>query len=168
MKYIYCDKIQVMEIYKFGSEILRAETRGIEKITDEIRDLLDDMIETMILAPGIGLAAPQVGRDLRMFVMNTEENQFDKIINPKIIEASGVSTFNEGCLSFPELFADVARPDWIKVSYLNEDGLWARCFQHELDHLDGRLLVDHLTQKQLRKMREELNQIEELGLQQNK
>ena len=98
-----------MEIYKFGSEILRAETQSIEKITDEIRDLLDDMIETMILAPGIGLAAPQVGRDLRMFVMNTEENQFDKIINPKIIESSGVSTFNEGCLSFPELFADVAR-----------------------------------------------------------
>lgn len=166
-----------MEIYKFGSEILRAETRSIEEITDEIRDLLDDMIETMILAPGIGLAAPQVGHDLRMFVMNTEENQFDKIINPQVVESSGVSTFNEGCLSFPELFADVARPDWIKVRYLNEDGeeveverdgLWARCFQHELDHLDGRLLVDHLTQKQLRKMREELNQIEELGRQQNR
>ena len=111
-----------MEIYKFGSEILRAETRSIEEITDEIRDLLDDMIETMILAPGIGLAAPQVGHDLRMFVMNTEENQFDKIINPQVVESSGVSTFNEGCLSFPELFADVARPDWIKVRYLNEDG----------------------------------------------
>tara|TARA_Y100000589_G_scaffold51246_1_gene42692 strand:+ start:897 stop:1397 length:501 start_codon:yes stop_codon:yes gene_type:complete len=166
-----------MEIYKYGSDILRVETQSIEKITDEIRDLLDDMIETMILAPGIGLAAPQVGHDLRMFVMNTNEDQFDKIINPTILEVDGVSTFNEGCLSFPELFADIARPDWIKVRYLNEDGeecelqrdgLWARCFQHELDHLNGRLLVDHLTQKQLRKMREELSQIENIGRQQNK
>lgn len=166
----------VMEIYKYGSDVLRTPAQPIENITDEIRDLLDDMIETMILAPGIGLAAPQVGHALRMFVMNTEEDQFHKIINPVIIKAEGISTFNEGCLSFPELFADVVRPDWIRVKYLTEngeevelerDGLWARCFQHELDHLQGRLLVDHLTQKQLRKMRQELDQIEKIGFEQN-
>ena len=172
----YYVRICSMEIFKFGSDVLRTPTQSILQVTDEIRDLLDDMIETMILAPGIGLAAPQVGHELRMFVMNTEEGQFHKIINPVILQAEGISTFNEGCLSFPELFADIVRPEWIKVKFLNEDGeevemerdgLWSRCFQHELDHLDGRLMVDHLTHKQLRKLREELEQIEKLGSKQN-
>lgn len=164
-----------MEIYKYGSEILRSATTELKTINTEILHLMDDMIETMILAPGIGLAAPQVGKDLRIFVMNIQEGIFDKIINPKILKSEGMSTFHEGCLSFPQLFADVVRPEWIKVQYINEDGeevvreeegLWARCFLHEFDHLEGKLFVDYLSKKQIRQMKDELELIQREGLRQ--
>jgi peptide deformylase len=157
-----------MEVYKFGSDVLRTPALEVKEITEEIKSLLDDMIETMILAPGIGLAGPQVGKSLRLFVMNVEEGVYEKIINPEILNSSGVDTYNEGCLSFPEIFADVVRSKKIKVRYLNEngveivreaDGLWARCFQHEFDHLNGRLFVDHLSKKQLRMIKGNLNKI---------
>lgn len=165
-----------MEIYKYGSKVLRSATDEIKDVNGELLDFMDGMIETMILAPGIGLAAPQVGSSLRVFVMNTEEGKFDKIINPKILKTDGMESFNEGCLSFPQLFADVVRPEWIQVQYINEDGeevvresegLWARCFLHEFDHLEGKLFVDYLSKKQLRQMKEELAQIEAVGLTQN-
>jgi|SaaInl4_135m_RNA_FD_contig_81_79599_length_1438_multi_3_in_0_out_0_2 peptide deformylase len=165
-----------MKIFKFGAEILRSSSTEVGAITDELIDLMDNMIETMILAPGIGLAAPQVGWDQRLFVMNIHEEEFDKIINPKILETGGMCTFHEGCLSFPQLFADVVRPEWIRVQYINEDGeevvqekdgLWARCFLHEFDHLEGKLFVDYLSKKQLKQLREELSRIEDEGLLQN-
>ncbi len=165
-----------MEIYKYGSEILRTDTKKVENIDQKVIDLLEDMIETMILAPGIGLAAPQVGSDLSMFVMNVDDGVFERIINPVILETTGVSTFNEGCLSFPQIYFDIVRPEWIRVSYTNEkgeevirerEGLWARCFQHELDHLKGKLMVDLVSKKQLRVNRSELDSIEHLGLAQN-
>lgn len=164
-----------MEIYKYGSEILRSATTEVEVISPEIIHLMDDMIETMILAPGIGLAAPQVGKDLRIFVMNIEDGIFDKILNPKILKTEGMSTFHEGCLSFPQLFADVVRPEWIRVQFINEDGeevvreaegLWARCFLHEYDHLEGKLFVDYLSKKQIRQMKDELELIQKEGLRQ--
>lgn len=165
-----------MEIYKFGADILRASALEVSEITEEIKELLDDMIETLILAPGIGLAGPQVGKPLRLFVMNVTEGVYDKIINPEIISSSGIDTFNEGCLSFPEIYAGVVRPKEIKVRYLNEngeeitrtaDGVWARCFQHEFDHLNGRLFVDHLSKKQLKRLKSELKNISQTGQNQN-
>ncbi len=165
-----------MEIYRYGAEVLRGSSRQVDGISDEILDLVDEMIETMILAPGIGLAAPQVGRDLRLFVMNVEENEFVKVINPRILKTSGLATFNEGCLSFPQLFADVVRPEWVSVEYVNDegetvtaerDGLWARCFMHEFDHLEGKLFIDHLSHKQLKLLKGALKEIESAGLRQN-
>jgi len=165
-----------MEIYKYGAEVLRSATAEITEVNGQLVDLMDDMIETMILAPGIGLAAPQVGLDLRLFVMNIEEGEFDKIINPKILKAEGMCTFHEGCLSFPQLFADIVRPEWIRVQYINEDGeevvrdkdgLWARCFLHEFDHLEGKLFVDYLSKKQIKQIKDELDLIQKEGLLQN-
>jgi peptide deformylase len=165
-----------MEIYRYGAKVLRGSSQQVEKISDELLELMDAMMETMILAPGIGLAAPQVGRDLRLFVMNVQENEFQKVLNPRILKTSGVTTFNEGCLSFPQLFADVVRPEWVRVEYLNEegeivveehDGLWARCFLHEVDHLEGKLFIDYLSHKQLKLLKEALGEIESAGLRQN-
>lgn len=165
-----------MEIYQYGSDVLRQTAEPVKEITQEIVDLLEDMIETMILAPGIGLAAPQVGYSLRMFVMHVDEGVYERIINPRVLKTSGVNTYNEGCLSFPKMFMDVARPDWIQVAYQNEkgeeivrerDGLWARCFLHELDHLDGKLFVDHFSKKQVRQIKDKLENLEAKGRSQN-
>ena len=165
-----------MEILRFGAEALREDSFAVKNITKELLGFMDDMIETMILAPGIGLAGPQVGLNKNVFTLNTDEGVFEKIINPKILKKEGISTFNEGCLSFPLLYANVVRPEWIKVSYINEDGeevtqeregLWARCFQHELDHLSGTLFIDHLSKKQMKELRKELKEIKRMGLSQN-
>ena len=165
-----------MEILKFGAEALREDSFAVKNITKELLGFMDDMIETMILAPGIGLAGPQVGLNKNVFTLNTDEGVFEKIINPKILKKEGISTFNEGCLSFPLLYANVVRPEWIKVSYINEDGeevtqeregLWARCFQHELDHLSGTLFIDHLSKKQMKELKKELKEIKRMGLSQN-
>ncbi|MCJ8345979.1 peptide deformylase, partial [bacterium] len=159
-----------------GAEALREDSFAVKNITKELLGFMDDMIETMILAPGIGLAGPQVGLNKNVFTLNTDEGVFEKIINPKILKKEGISTFNEGCLSFPLLYANVVRPEWIKVSYINEDGeevtqeregLWARCFQHELDHLSGTLFIDHLSKKQMKELRKELKEIKRMGLSQN-
>jgi peptide deformylase len=166
-----------MDIFKMGADVLRQKAEDVKEIDGRIADLLEEMIETMILAPGIGLAGPQVGVPLRLFVMNVEENEFDRVINPVILETGGVSTYNEGCLSVPGIYEDVVRPDWIKVKYLDENGkehiverdeLWARCFLHEYDHLEGKLFVDYLNKKQLRFNRIELATIEREGKKQNK
>lgn len=165
-----------MEILKFGADCLREETTSVDKISQKLLDFMDNMIETMILAPGIGLAGPQVGLNKNIFTMNVDEGVFEKIINPKILSKDGISTFNEGCLSFPQLYSDVVRPEWIKVSYINEDGeevireedgLWARCFQHELDHLTGTLFIDHLSKKQMKELKNDLKDIKRIGLSQN-
>ncbi|PCJ20414.1 MAG: peptide deformylase [Candidatus Cloacimonadota bacterium] len=165
-----------MEIYKFGAECLRENTNAVKNITQELLNFMDDMIETMILAPGVGLAGPQVGLNKDIFTINADEGIFEKIINPRVLKKEGISTFNEGCLSFPLLYSDVVRPEWIKVSYLNEDGeevikegdgLWARCFQHELDHLSGVLFIDHLSKKQMKELKKDLKDIKKIGLSQN-
>ena len=131
----------------------------VPAITDEIRLLADDMLATMYDAPGIGLAAPQVGAQARLFVMDCvrEEDappQPMVLVNPEITWASEeTSTYEEGCLSIPEQFADVTRPAQVTMRWLGLDGktheqvfdgLWATCAQHELDHLNGKLFIDHL------------------------
>jgi len=138
---------------------LKQIAKPVEKVDAEVRKLMDDMLETMYAAPGIGLAAPQVGVLKRVIVLDLaredEEPQPLKMANPEIVWVSDDDAiYNEGCLSLPEHYADVARPASCKVRYLdaqNEirmleaEGLLATCVQHEIDHLEGILFVDHLT-----------------------
>ncbi|RCK40639.1 peptide deformylase [Thalassospira xiamenensis] len=138
---------------------LKQECEEVAEVNDEIRELLDDMLETMYAAPGIGLAAPQIGVMKRLVVMDVsddkEKPQPLKLVNPEIIwESEETSVYQEGCLSIPEQYADVERPAEVGLRYLDEngkeheieaDGLLATCIQHELDHLDGILFTDYLS-----------------------
>lgn len=138
---------------------LKKVTSPVTKVTDDLRRLADDMLETMYDAPGVGLAAPQVGSMARMFVMDCVKEKDAEprpmvLINPEITWTSDeTNTYEEGCLSIPEQFGEVVRPKEVEVTWtdLNGaqqserfDGLWATCAQHELDHLDGKLFIDHL------------------------
>ena len=138
--------------------VLRKVASPVAEITDGIRQLLDDMAETMYDAPGIGLAAPQVNISERIIVMDCgrdEEPELYKMINPEIIASSQErSVLEEGCLSIPNQTADVERPAHVDVRYLDVDGneqiqhcegLLAACVQHEIDHLDGVLFIDHIS-----------------------
>ncbi|WP_341912892.1 peptide deformylase [Ferrovibrio terrae] len=138
---------------------LEAVSTPVEAVTDAVRQQLDDMLETMYAAPGIGLAAIQVGIPKRMLVIDVSRDGDAKqplyIINPEITWVSDDDQlYEEGCLSLPEQYAEVERPAEVKVSYLDRDGnsqelhaegLLAVCLQHEMDHLDGVLFVDHLS-----------------------
>lgn len=139
---------------------LKTVCKPVTDITDDIRRLADDMMATMYDAPGIGLAAPQVGVLGRILVMDCVKGEDEApkpmvLINPEVIWSSDESsTYNEGCLSIPEQYADVERPASVKVRWLGVDGkdheeqfddLWATCVQHEIDHLDGKLFIDYLS-----------------------
>jgi peptide deformylase len=138
---------------------LKKISQPVKQVDASIRKLMDDMLETMYHAPGIGLAAPQVGVLKRVIVLDLaregEEPQPLRIANPEILWVSDDdATYNEGCLSVPEHYADVVRPGACRVKYLDQDnkqqeiaaeGLLATCLQHEIDHLDGVLFIDHLT-----------------------
>ena len=140
-----------LKIVKLGDETLRKVCRPVDKITPRTLTLLDDMIETMRLADGCGLAAPQVGVLRRIVVVEVEPGNPIELINPKIIAYSGEQTDTEGCLSVPGRSGTVTRPRHVTVRALNRHGesfditgsdLLARAFCHELDHLDGKLYVD--------------------------
>ena len=145
--------MSLLEIHVLGSPILRQETQPVERMTDELRRLTDDMFETMHAAKGIGLAAPQVGRIERLAVIDIDDNPI-VIVNPQIILSEGSARGEEGCLSIPEVFGDVDRATRVTVRALNRDGepfdleatdLLARCLQHEIDHLHGKLFIDYLS-----------------------
>jgi peptide deformylase len=145
--------LSLLEIHVLGSPILREETQPVVKMTDELRRLTDDMFETMHAAKGIGIAAPQVGRPERVAVIDIENNPI-VIVNPEIILSEGSARAEEGCLSIPEIFGDVDRATRITVRALNRDGepfeleatdLLARCLQHEIDHLHGKLFIDYFS-----------------------
>lgn len=138
---------------------LKTVTDPVVEIDNGLKKLADDMLETMYAAPGIGLAAPQVGVMSRLLVMDCIKEDDAKprpmvLINPTVTWVSDeLSTYEEGCLSIPEQFADVERPAEVDVSWLDLDGktqserfdgLWATCVQHEIDHLDGKLFIDYL------------------------
>ena len=140
-----------LKIVKIGDDTLRRVCRPVEKITPRTLMLLDDMIETMRAANGVGLAAPQVGVLRRIVVIEVEEGNVIELINPKIIAYSGEQTDTEGCLSVPGRSGTVTRPRHVTVRALNRRGesfditgsdLLARAFCHELDHLDGKLYID--------------------------
>lgn len=139
--------------------VLKAKCARVETVDDEVRRLMDDMLETMYDAPGVGLAAPQVGVKRRVIVVDCaradEKPAPIRMVNPELIAVSEAETTNEeGCLSLPGHYADVTRPAEAKVRYLDEtgatreieaDGLLATCVQHEIDHINGILFVDHLS-----------------------
>ena len=144
-------------ILKYGDSILHTPAEEVPEITNEIRRLVDDMIETMYAAPGIGLAAPQVGVPLRIFVIDLsvgrEAAKLMTFINPQFVAREGLQLEEEGCLSVPGFNATVARPTRAVVRALDRDGvdrtvegtgLLARALQHEMDHLDGTVFVDRL------------------------
>lgn len=144
-------------ILRLGDSILTAPARPVEAITPEIKALLDDMIETMYAAPGIGLAAPQIGVSLRIFVVDLSVGRdpagLSVMINPEFVAREGMQLEEEGCLSVPGFTATVARPKRVVVKGLNRHGdehqlegtgLMARALQHEMDHLNSCLFVDRL------------------------
>jgi peptide deformylase len=147
----------IRPILRYGEAALHAAARPVERFDDELRDLLRDMIETMYAAPGIGLAAPQIGMPLRVFVIDVTAGQktgeLHTIVNPSFVTCTGMQMEEEGCLSIPGFNATVVRPARAVVTGVDEkgrekviegSGLLARALQHEMDHLDGALFVDRL------------------------
>ena len=160
--------------------ILRKKSVNLEKVDDELRILLDDMLETMYSAPGIGLAAVQIGILKRLIVIDISKDKEKKnpifLINPEIISKSkNTSIYEEGCLSLPGHFAEIERPEECQIKYIDYDGkkkemrangLLSTCIQHEIDHLNGILFIDYLSKlkkdmivKKLVKQKKELNKI---------
>ncbi len=140
-----------LQIRKLGDDALRKHCRPVDTITPRVLTLLDDMVETMRAANGVGLAAPQVGILRRIAVVEVEPGEVYELINPKIIAFSGEQEGEEGCLSVPGQWGTVKRPQHVTVRAMNRHGetvditghdLLARCFCHELDHLDGTLYID--------------------------
>lgn len=159
-------------ILKYPDPRLRRIARPVTEITDEIRERIAVMFEVMVEDRGIGLAAPQIGWDLRLFVMNTTGNDEDNLalINPEITERSGRSKGEEGCLSLPKIFAKVERPSKIVVEAMSlegeeivveADGLVGRCIQHELDHLEGILFIDRVSPASKRSLKRKLQRLED-------
>ena len=148
----------VRKVLKYGTPSLREKSKEVHKISKKIQALIEDLYDTMYATNGVGLAAPQIGENLRVFVIDvgTDPKTMCPItfINPKILKKEGAIVSNEGCLSFPEAYTEVRRYKSVKVKALNEKGkpfvlevtdgsLLARAIQHEYDHLDGILFVDH-------------------------
>ncbi len=138
---------------------LKKQAAPVADLSDDLRALADDMLETMYDAPGVGLAAPQVGILQRLVVLDCVKGENERprpliMFNPEIVSSSDeMNVYEEGCLSIPEQFADVTRPAEVEVRWIDQngkemqetfDGLWATCAQHEIDHLDGKLFIDYL------------------------
>ncbi len=165
----------VLPVFVYGSPVLRKRAQEISKDFNGLKQFIDDMFETMYKSDGIGLAAPQLGKSVRLFVIDgkpLEEDDpalkdFKKVfINPKIVEKNGdILIYNEGCLSIPDIREDVERPDSVRIKYYDEnfnfhdeiyDGLRSRIIQHEYDHLDGILFVDKIPAIKKRLLRNKL------------
>ena len=143
----------VLDILTYPDPVLREKTEKVTSLDFKLLKLIADMKDTMHFSNGIGLAAPQVGHAIKLVVMDWEEHRY-VLINPEILEAEGEEIYEEGCLSFPGVFENVTRPDKIRVRYIDEEwneceevieGFLARIFCHEVDHLNSKLLIDHLS-----------------------
>ena len=156
-----------LEILHFPDPRLRTRAAPVDRVDDQVRDLVDRMFETMYAAPGIGLAATQVNEHRRIIVIDVSTDQTDPrvLINPEIVEKAGVEEMDEGCLSVPGIYERVQRAERIRVKGLDRegqpfdwqvDGLLAVCIQHEIDHLDGKLFVDYLSQLKKQRIRKKL------------
>lgn len=157
----------LLPILRYPDTRLHTRARRVEQVDDVIRTLIDDMAETMYEAPGIGLAATQVNIHRRVIVIDISEDKSELLafINPEIIERSGEQTCEEGCLSVPGVYEQVTRAEWVKVRALDRqgkpfevtaDGLLAVCLQHEIDHLDGKVFVEYLSQLKLGRIKAKL------------
>jgi len=144
--------MSLLSLHLLGSPALRQHSAEVKTVDDEIRRLVADLFETMDAARGVGLAANQVGVARRVAVVDADDDRF-VMIDPTIVETEGSTTAEEGCLSIPDIYGDVTRPERVVVEALDQDGvryrkeatgLKARAIQHEIDHLDGILFLDHL------------------------
>ena len=156
-----------LTILEFPDPRLRKKAVPVDVVDDELRVLVDDMFETMYAAPGIGLAATQVDVHRRLLVADVSSDKSDPhvFINPEILKKDGVTVTEEGCLSVPGYYEEVKRADHIRVRYLDREGrecesefegLLAVCVQHEIDHLDGKLFVDYLSEAKRSRIRKKL------------
>ena len=157
----------ILDILHFPDPRLRTRAVPVERFDAELQTLIDDMFETMYAAPGIGLAATQVDVHRRVLVadVSPEKNEQWVLINAEILEKDGVAVTEEGCLSVPGIFDEVERANEIRVRFLDRDGnpreerfegLLAVCVQHEIDHLDGKLFVDYLSEAKRQRIRKRL------------
>ena len=157
----------ILRILEFPDPRLRKKALPVDTVDGPLRALVDDMFETMYAAPGIGLAATQVAVHRRLLVadVSAEKNDRQVLINPVIVEKDGVAVTEEGCLSVPGYFEEVERAGHIRVRFLDQDGseqeremdgLLAVCIQHEIDHLDGKLFVDYLSEAKRQRIRRRL------------
>lgn len=157
----------ILKILEFPDPRLRKQAVPVDTVDDALRSLIDDMFETMYQAPGIGLAATQVDVHRRLLVADVSAEKDDPhvLINPEILEKDGVAVSEEGCLSVPGYYEEVERAEHIRVRYLDRDGepvekemegLLAVCVQHEIDHLDGKLFVDYLSEAKRQRIRKRL------------
>jgi len=166
----------VYPIIAYGNPVLKKPAQNIVKGEIDVKELANDMFETMYSAQGIGLAAPQIGKSVRLFIADATPLEDEEIgewkqvfINPEIIEENGDDwTFEEGCLSIPTIREDVVRPEKLKIHYFDEnweehteefDGMQARIIQHEYDHIEGILFTDHLTAFKKRLLKSKLTNI---------
>ncbi|MFQ5982233.1 MAG: peptide deformylase [Woeseiaceae bacterium] len=157
----------ILTILEFPDPRLRKKAVPVQHLDDDLKRLIDDMFETMYAAPGIGLAATQVDVHKRLLVadLSTEKDDPHVLINPEILTKDGVAVTEEGCLSVPGYFEEVERAERIRVRYLDRegdtierdvDGLLAVCIQHEIDHLNGKLFVDYLSEAKRQRIRKRL------------
>jgi len=159
VQYAYFTAMTVRDIVNLPDPILRKKAQPLERVDDEVRRLAADMLETMYDAPGIGLAAPQIAVSRRLIVMDIARDEEPKspivMINPQIVSLGDEPRLHEeGCLSIPDIYAEIERPGWCRVRYIDEagmeqemdcEGLMSTVVQHEVDHLDGVLFIDHLS-----------------------
>jgi len=169
--------LAILPILTAPDPLLKKKAAPVEQVDDSIRTLLNDMLETMYDAPGIGLAAPQVGVLKRVIVVDVAEEGKDaqplKMVNPIVTWASEEHrSYEEGCLSVPQNYSEVDRPNAIKVSYLDENGteqtleaddLLATCIQHEIDHLEGTLFIDHISRLKRSMIMKKLTKLKKAG-----
>lgn len=158
-----------LKIRLYGDPCLRQKSSEVKEVGPAERMLITSMIETMYAAKGIGLAAPQVGINRRIFVVDIGEGPI-VFVNPKILKTEGEAVQEEGCLSIPDVHVQVSRPARIRITYRDEenqpqeavfDALFARAIQHENDHLDGRLIIDYLGDKERQALIPKLENIQE-------
>lgn len=163
-----------LEILHYPDPRLRTQARAVENVDDEVRQLVDDMFETMYAAPGIGLAATQVNVHRQVIVIDVseEKNQPLCLINAEIVEREGEEESEEGCLSVPDIYDRVRRAERVKVKALDRDGdaftleaagLLAVCIQHEIDHLQGNLFVDYLSPLKQQRLRKKIEKARRLN-----
>lgn len=158
----------IFPIRTFGDPVLRTPAKEVTVVDDKIRKLVEDMVETMYDAPGVGLAAPQIGVGLRVAVFDTGDGLGARtMINPELVEASGEWEYEEGCLSVPGYWWEIERPEYARIRALDENGdevtyegseLMGRVLQHEYQHLDGILIIDQLPRRERKRALKELSE----------
>ena len=162
--------MSILTILHYPDPRLRTVAEPVDKVDDNIRQLVDDMLQTMYQAPGIGLAATQVDVHKRLLVIDISEDKSQPLclINPEILEHDGIEKMDEGCLSVPGIYEPVTRARKIRVRALNREGesfemvaedLLAVCIQHEMDHLEGKLFVDYLTELKRQRIKKKMQKL---------